>query len=61
MTSNLITYKDKRENNMKIRRQISANARKKQLKVQHHKMNVRRQFYFSQVVNQEETVQAKEH
>ena len=65
MTSNLITYKDKRENNMKIRRQISANARKKQLKVQHHKMNVRRQFFYNQmvnqVVNQEATVQEKEH
>ncbi len=37
---------------MKIRRQISANARKKQLKVQHHKMNVRRQFFYNQMVNQ---------
>ena len=50
---------------MKIRRQISANARKKQLKVQHHKMNVRRQFFYNQivnqVVNQESVVQSKEH
>lgn len=34
---------------MKIRRQISATARKKHLKVQHHKINSRRQFYFNQV------------
>ena len=50
---------------MKIRRQISANSRKKQLKVQHHKMNSRRQFYFSQTVNQvanqESTTPSKEH
>jgi len=37
---------------MKVRRQISANARRKQLKIQHHKMNSRRQYYFNQVVNQ---------
>lgn len=37
---------------MKIRRQISANSRKKQLKVQHHKINTRRQFYFNQVVSE---------
>ena len=37
---------------MKIRRQISANARKKQLKVQHHKINSRRQFYFNQMISQ---------
>jgi hypothetical protein len=55
-----INYINK-ENNMKIRRQISANARKKQLKVQHHKMNSRRQFYFNQVVSQEESTQKKEH
>lgn len=47
---------------MKVRRQISANARKKQLKVQHHKMNARRQFYFNQqVVSQEQAVQSTEH
>lgn len=45
---------------MKIRRQISANARKKQLKVQHHKMNSRRQFYFNQVVNQKKLESCKE-
>lgn len=45
---------------MKIRRQISATARKKQLKVQHHKMNSRRQFYFNQVANQVEPPQPKE-
>ena len=37
---------------MKVRRQISANARRKHLKVQHHKMNTRRQFYYNQVANQ---------
>ena len=37
---------------MKVRRQISANARRKHLKVQHHKINTRRQFYYNQVVNQ---------
>jgi len=45
---------------MRIRRQISATARKKQLKVQHHKVNSRRQFYFNQVVAQELAVQPKE-
>ncbi len=45
---------------MRIRRQISANSRKKQLKVQHHKVNARRQFYFNQqVVTQETAVQSK--
>lgn len=39
---------------MKIRRQVSATARKKHLKVQHHKVNSRRQFYFNQEVNQTE-------
>jgi hypothetical protein len=43
---------------MKNRRQ--ATARKKQLKVQHHKVNSRRQFFFNQVVNQESAQQAKE-
>ncbi len=33
---------------MRIRKQISANARRKQLKVQHQKVNTRRQFYFNQ-------------
>lgn len=37
---------------MKVRRQISANARRKHLKVQHHKINTRRQFYFNQVVTE---------
>lgn len=37
---------------MKIRRQISTNARRKHLKVQHHKVNTRRQYYFNQVVSQ---------
>lgn len=35
---------------MKIRRPISASSRRKQLKVQHSKMNHRRQFYFNQLV-----------
>lgn len=46
---------------MKVRRQISANSRKKQLKVQHHKMNARRQFYFNQQLGQEESAQTKTH
>lgn len=46
---------------MKIRRQVSANARKKHLKVQHHKVNARRQFYFNQLTNQENSTQAKDH
>jgi hypothetical protein len=37
---------------MKIRRQISACARRKHLKVQHHKVNTRRQFYYNQVVTE---------
>ncbi len=37
---------------MKIRRQISASARRKQLKIQHHKINTRRQFYFNQIVTE---------
>jgi len=37
---------------MKVRRHISSNARRKHLKVQHHKMNTRRQYYFNQVLNQ---------
>jgi len=37
---------------MKIRRQISANARRKHLKVQHHKVNTRRQYYFNQIASQ---------
>jgi len=39
---------------MKVRRQISANARRKHLKVQHHKMNTRRQYYFNQIASQVE-------
>lgn len=46
---------------MKIRRQVSANARKKHLKVQHHKVNARRQFYFNQLINQENSTQVKDH
>lgn len=42
---------------MKIRRQISANARRKHLKVQHHKMNTRRQFYYNQVVNHSDSLE----
>lgn len=42
-------HKIKREK-MKLRRQISASARRKQLKVQHNKINTRRQFFFNQVV-----------
>lgn len=38
---------------MKVRRQVSATARKKQLKVQHHKVNSRRQFFFNQATSQE--------
>jgi hypothetical protein len=45
---------------MKIRRQISASARRKQLKVQHHKVNTRRQFYYNQMVNQELPMREKE-
>lgn len=59
-----INFEDK-ENVMKVRRQISANARRKHLKVQHHKVNIRRQFYYNQVVNQtvnqENSVQSQEH
>ena len=44
--------RNKRENIMKIRRQVSATARKKQLKVQHHKVNSRRQFFFNQASNE---------
>ena len=50
---------------MKVRRQISANARRKHLKVQHNKMNTRRQYYFNQVVSQtleqETIVQSQAH
>ncbi|MCI2283318.1 hypothetical protein L3081_07770 [Colwellia sp. MSW7] len=38
---------------MKIRRQVSGTARKKHLKVQHHKVNSRRQFFFNQEINEE--------
>ena len=43
---------------MKVRRQISASARRKQLKVQHNKMNSRRQFYFNQVISEQSSQQA---
>lgn len=46
---------------MKIRRQVSANARRKNIKVQHHKMNTRRQFYFNQVANEAVSGEAKVH
>jgi len=46
---------------MKVRRQISASARRKHLKLQHHKMNSRRQFYFNQMVSEEVPAQTKEH
>jgi len=50
---------------MKVRRHMSTNARRKHLKVQHHKMNTRRQYYFNQVVNeavdQETTAQSQKH
>lgn len=46
-----ITKQDK-EKHMKIRRQISASARRKHLKVQHSKINTRRQFFFNQVVSE---------
>ncbi|MGV2870968.1 hypothetical protein [Colwellia sp. E150_009] len=39
---------------MKVRRQVSATARKKHLKVQHHKVNSRRQFFFNQASNEVE-------
>jgi len=50
-----------KERLMKIRRQISANSRRKHLKVQHHKMNSRRQFYFNQQLVQETPTHDKEH
>ncbi len=53
-----LIYKEK---NMKVRRKISANARRKHIKVQHHKINTRRQFYFNQQLNQEEPTSVKEH
>lgn len=40
---------------MNIRRQVSATARKKHLKVQHHKVNSRRQFFFNQEISQAES------
>ncbi len=46
---------------MKARRQISANTRRKHFKMQHHKINTRRQFYFNQVATQESSEQSKEH
>lgn len=46
---------------MKIRRQVSANARRKNIKVQHHKMNTRRQFYFNQVANEAVSAEPKTH
>lgn len=49
------------EGTMKIRRQISANARRKLCKVQHDKVKSRRQFYFNQMVAQESSEQLKTH
>jgi hypothetical protein len=43
---------------MKVRRQISASARRKQLKIQHNKMNSRRQFYFNQILSVQNDPQA---
>jgi len=43
---------------MKTRRQISANSRRKHLRIQHHKMNSRRQLYFNQQLDQETPIQA---
>ena len=43
---------------MKIRRQISASARRKHIKVQHNKVNTRRQFYFNQVVTEAQEPQS---
>jgi len=37
---------------MRVKRQISANSRRKHLRLQHHKINTRRQYYFNQLVNQ---------
>ncbi|MDX2366819.1 MAG: hypothetical protein QNK36_00130 [Colwellia sp.] len=37
---------------MKIRRQISASARRKHLKVQHSKINTRRQIFFNQIITE---------
>jgi len=39
---------------MRNRSQASSTARKKQLKVQHHKMNSRRQCFYNQIANQPE-------
>ena len=50
----------KREKNMRNRSQASSTARKKQLKVQHHKVNSRRQFFFNQVVQHVSELQSKE-
>lgn len=61
MSLKLLLTITRQENHMKIRRQISASARRKQLKVQHHKVNTRRQFYFNQVLSQEIPVREKEH
>lgn len=41
---------------MRTRRQVSATARKKHIKVQHHKVNSRRQFFFNQAVIQAENL-----
>lgn len=45
---------------MRVRRQISANARRKHLKVQHHKVNSRRQFYFNQNIVLASDIQSSE-
>jgi len=46
---------------MKARRPVKANSRRKHLKIQHHKMNTRRQFYFNQQLSQESADSTKEH
>ncbi|WP_353538513.1 hypothetical protein [Colwellia sp. KU-HH00111] len=37
---------------MKNRRQISATARRNHLKMRHHKVNTRRQFFYNQIAHQ---------
>lgn len=44
---------------MKNKKLAASTARKKHLKIQHHKMNTRRQFYFNQVLQQEPENQQK--
>lgn len=46
---------------MRKNRQLAASARRKHIKLQHHKMNTRRQFYFNQQLGQEVLPTTKEH